>query len=197
LRSEIVPEAYLCTLQQQRNGSFVYVRTEGNPDGALRAIRTAIQDLGPGLPIFNLKTLNRQVDESLVTERMIATLSTVFAILATVLAIVGLYGVTAYTVARRSREIGIRMALGAQSGDVVGLVMHEVLVLVLAGVIVGLPCAAALSRIARTQLYGVSPNDFLSMALPALLLAAVALIAAYVPARRAVRCDPVRILRME
>jgi predicted permease len=173
LRSEVVPEAYLCTLQQQRNGSFVYVRTEGNPDGALRAIRTAIQDLGPGLPIFNLKTLNRQVDESLVTERMIATLSTVFAILATVLAIVGLYGVTAYTVARRSREIGIRMALGAQSGDVVGLVMHEVLVLVLAGVIVGLPCAAALSRIARTQLYGVSPNDFLSMALPALLLAAV------------------------
>jgi len=197
LRSEIVPEAYLCTLQQQRNGSFVYVRTEGNPDGALRAIRTAIQDLGPGLPIFNLKTLNRQVDESLVTERMIATLSTVFAILATVLAIVGLYGVTAYTVARRSREIGIRMALGAQSGDVVGLVMHEVLVLVLAGVIVGLPCAAALSRIARTQLYGVSPNDFLSMALPALLLAAVALIAAYLPARSAVRCDPVRILRME
>ena len=197
LRSEIVPEAYLCTLQQQRNGSFVYVRTEGNPDGALRAIRTAIQDLGPGLPIFNLKTLNRQVDESLVTERMIATLSTVFAILATVLAIVGLYGVTAYTVARRSREIGIRMALGAQSGDVVGLVMHEVLVLVLAGVIVGLPCAAALSRIARTQLYGVSPNDLLSMALPALLLTAVALIAAYVPARRAVRCDPVRILRME
>jgi ABC-type antimicrobial peptide transport system permease subunit len=144
-----------------------------------------------------VKTLNRQVDESLVTERMIATLSAVFAILATVLAIVGLYGVTAYTVARRSREIGIRMALGAQGRNVVGLVMHEMLVLVLAGVIVGLPCAAALSRIARTLLYGVSPNDFLSVALATLLLTAVALIATYLPARRAVRYDPVRILRME
>jgi predicted permease len=197
LRSEVVPEVYLCTLQQQRNGSVVYVRTEGNPDGAQRAIRSAVQELGPGLPIFELKTLDRQVDESLVTERMIATLSTVFGILATALAILGLYGVTAYTVARRSREIGIRMALGAQGGTVVGLVMREMLVLVLTGVIVGLPCAAALSRIARTQLYGVSPNDFLSMALATLLLTAVTLIAAYIPARRAVRCDPVRILRAE
>jgi predicted permease len=197
LRSEVVPEVYLCTLQQQRNGSFVYVRTEGNPDGAQRAIRSAVQELGPGLPIFNLKTLDRQVDESLVTERMIATLSTVFGVLATVLAILGLYGVTAYTVARRSREIGIRMALGAQGGAVVGLVMREMLVLVLAGIIVGLPCAASLSRIARTQLYGVEPNDFLSMSLATLLLTTVTLIAAYVPARRAVKCDPVRILRTE
>jgi ABC-type antimicrobial peptide transport system permease subunit len=128
---------------------------------------------------------------------MIATLSTVFGVLATVLAILGLYGVTAYTVARRSREIGIRMALGAQGGAVVGLVMREMLVLVLAGIIVGLPCAASLSRIARTQLYGVEPNDFLSMSLATLLLTTVTLIAAYVPARRAVKCDPVRILRTE
>jgi ABC-type antimicrobial peptide transport system permease subunit len=128
---------------------------------------------------------------------MIATLSTVFGILATILAIVGLYGVTAYTVARRSREIGIRIALGARGGDVVGLVMREVLVLVLAGVIIGLPCAAALSQIARTQLYGVEPADFFSMALATLLLATIALIAAYVPARRAARYDPVRVLRME
>ena len=197
LRSEVVPEVYLCTLQQAPNAQMVYVRTEGNPDGALRAIRSAVQELGPGLPIFNLKTLDRQVDESLVTERLIATLSTVFGILATVLAIVGLYGVTAYTVARRSREIGIRMALGARAGNVVGLVMREVLILVLAGVIVGLPCAAALNRIAGAQLYGVGPNDFLSMALATFLLTAVALIAAYAPARRAATYDPVRILRAE
>ena len=197
LRSEVVPEVYLCSLQQQPNAQFVYVRTEGNPDNALRAIRSAVQELGPGLPIFNLKTLDRQVDESLVTERMIASLSTVFGILATVLAVVGLYGVTAYTVSRRSREIGIRMALGAQSGNVIGLIMREVLILVLAGVIVGLPCAGALSRIAAAQLYGVEPNDLLSMALATVLLTAVALIAGYIPARRAARYDPVQVLKAE
>jgi predicted permease len=197
LRSEVVPEVYLCTFQQQPNAQMVYVRTQGNPDGALRAVRSAIQQLGPGLPILNLKTVDRQVDESLVTERMIATLSTVFGILATILAIVGLYGVTAYTVTRRSREIGIRMALGAHGGGVIRLVMREVLVLVLAGVIIGLPCAAALSRIAQAQLYGIEPTDFFSMALATLLLTTIALIAAYVPARRAARYDPVRVLRMD
>jgi predicted permease len=198
LRSEVVPEVYLCTLQQPPpNAQMVYVRTAGNPDGALRAIRAAVQELGPGLPILNLKTLDRQVDESLVTERMIATLSTVFGILATILAIVGLYGVTAYTVARRSREIGIRVALGAQGSDVVGLVLREVVVLVLAGVALGLPCAVALGRVARTQLYGIEPGDFQSMLVAALLLTTVALIAAYVPARRAASYDPVKVLRAE
>jgi predicted permease len=198
LRGEVTPEVYLCTLQQPvPNAQSVYVRTEGNPDGAMRAIRAAVQELGPGLPILNLKTVERQVDESLASDRMIATLSTVFGVLATVLAIVGLYGVTAYAVTRRSREIGIRMALGAQRGDVIGLVMREALILVLAGVAVGLPCAAALSRIAGTQLYGVAPNDWLSMTAATLLLTAVALIAAYLPARRAAKHDPVRVLRAE
>jgi ABC-type lipoprotein release transport system permease subunit len=198
LRSEVVPEVYLCTLQQPvPNAQTVYVRTEGNPDGALRAIRSAVQELGPGLPILNPKTLERQVDESLASDRMIATLAAVFGVLATILAVVGLYGVTAYTVTRRSREIGIRMALGAQRSSVVGLVMREVLVLVLAGVAVGLPCAAALSRIAGTQLYGVEPNDWASMTVATILLTAVALVAAYLPARRAARYDPVRVLRAE
>lgn len=128
---------------------------------------------------------------------MIATLSTIFGILATVLAILGLYGVTAYSVARRSREIGIRMAFGAQGGDVIGLLMKEVLGLVLTGIIFGLPCALTLSRIARAQLYDVDPNDFWSMALATVLLTGVSLIAAYIPARRAARSDPVRILRVE
>ena len=198
LRSEVVPEVYLGTLQQPPpNAQAIYVRTEANSDGALRAIRSAVQELGPGLPILNLKTLDRQVDESLVSERMIATLSTVFGVLATILAILGLYGVTAYTVTRRSREIGIRMALGARRGNVVALVIREALVLVLTGVIVGLPCAAALSRIAGTQLYGVEPNDWVSMTLATSLLTAVALIAAYLPARSAARYDPARVLRME
>ena len=198
LRSEVVAEVYLCTLQQPPpNAQVVYVRTERNPDGAIRMIRSAVQDLGPGLPIFNMKTLGRQVDESLVTERMIAMLSTVFGILATILAVLGLYGVTAYAVTRRSREIGIRMALGAPQGNVVRLVMREVLILVIAGVILGLPCSVALSRIAGAQLYSISPADFLSMASATLLLTSVALIAAYIPARHAARYDPVRVLRAE
>ena len=198
LRSEVAPEVYLCTLQQPApNAQTVYVRTVGNPDGALRAIRSAVQELGPGLPILNLKTLERQVDESLASDRMIATLAAVFGVLATILAVVGLYGVTAYTVTRRSREIGIRMALGAQRSSVVGLVMREVLVLVLAGVAVGLPSAAALSHIAGTQLYDVGPNDWASMTVATILLTAVALVAAYLPARRAARYDPVRVLRAE
>ncbi len=150
---------------------------------------------GPSAPRF--RGLERQVDESLASERMIATLSTVFGVLATVLAIIGLYGVTAYTVTRRSREIGIRMALGAQRGSVVGLVMREVLVIVLAGVAVGLPCAVAGTRIAGTELYGVQPNDLPTMMVATILLTSVALVAAYLPARRAARYDPVRVLRAE
>lgn len=198
LRSEVVPEVYLCSLQQPPpNAQFVFVRTAGNPEGAMNAIRSTVQALGPGLPIFNMKTVDHQVDESLVTERMIATLSTAFGILATILAIVGLYGVTAFSVTRRAREIGIRMALGAPRASVVGLVLREVLLLVIAGVILGLPCSAALSRIAGSQLYGVAPNDFLTMALATMLLTTVALTAAYIPARRAARYDPVRVLRVE
>jgi hypothetical protein len=103
LRSEVVPEVYLCTLQQPPpNAHFIYVRTESNPDGVLREIRSAVQELGPGLPLFNVKTIERQVDESLVTERMITAFSIIFGMLATILAVVGLYGVTAYAVTRRS-----------------------------------------------------------------------------------------------
>ena len=198
LRSEIVPEVYLCSLQQPTpNAQFIYVRTEGSPDGVLKEIRAAVQELGPGLPIFNVKTIERQIDESLVTERMVATLSIVFGMLATVLAVVGLYGVTAYAVTRRWREIGIRMALGAGRGDVIALVIREVIVFVIAGALTGLLCSTVLSRIVRTQLYGIEPTDRLSMAIPAVLLLGVSLAAAYFPARRAAKYDPVRVLRVE
>ena len=128
---------------------------------------------------------------------MIATLSSVFGALATVLAIVGLYGVMAYMVTRRSREIGIRMALGAQSGNVVWLVMREVVTLVAVGIAIGAPVAWALGKVVQAQLYGVQPHDPASIALPALLLATVALLAGYIPARRAAGYDPVRVLRYE
>ena len=144
-----------------------------------------------------MKTLTRQLDESLVTERMVAALSSVFGMLATVLAIIGLYGVMAYMVTRRSREIGIRMALGAMRGNVVWLVMREVLVLVGIGVAVGLPAAFGLTRLVESRLYGVKADDPAAMALATVVLAAVAIAAGYIPARRAAGFDPVRVLRYE
>jgi predicted permease len=197
LRDEIPPEAYLCSYQWSLFGNEVYVRTDRDPANALSAIRAAVREIEPAIPVTFLMTFENQLEDSLVTERMIATLSAVFGALATVLAIIGLYGVMAYMVTRRSREIGIRMALGARAGNVVWLVMREVLVLVGVGVAAGVPAALALSRLVQAQLYGVQPNDPASMSLSTLLLAAVALLAGYVPARRAAGYDPVRVLRYE
>jgi predicted permease len=197
LRDEIPPEAYLCSYQWSLYGKEVYVRTERDPDNAFAAIRAAVREIEPSIPITYMMTLERQLEESLVTERMIAALSAVFGTLATLLAIIGLYGVMAYMVTRRSREIGIRMALGARAGNVVWLVMREVLLLVSAGVLAGVPAALALSRLVRAQLYGVEPSDPRSILLSTLLLAGVALLAGYIPARRAAGYDPVRVLRYE
>jgi predicted permease len=197
LRDEIPAEAYLCSYQWQLFGHEVYVRTDRDPENSFAAIRAAVQEIEPAIPLTYMMTLERQLEESLVTERMIAALSTVFGILATVLAIIGLYGVMAYMVTRRSREIGIRMALGARAGNVVWLVMREVLLLVGAGVAAGVPAALALSRLVQAQLYGVQSSDPAAIALATLLLAGVALLAGYVPARRAAGYDPVRVLRYE
>jgi predicted permease len=197
LRDEIPLEVYICFAQWQPGGMTTYARTNRDPETAFGAIRAAVRDLEPNLPIINMKTLERQLDESLVAERMIATLSTVFGFLATALAILGLYGVMAYMVTRRSREIGIRMALGAAANKVVWLVMREVLILVAAGIGAGLPLAWGLTRLIQAQLYGIEPNDPLSIVSATLLLAAVALLAGYIPARRAAGYDPVRVLRYE
>src|SRR5207247_3822499 len=147
--------------------------------------------------IYNLRTLDHQSDQSLLNDRLIATLSTAFGMIATLLAVIGLYGVMAYTVARRTREIGVRMALGAVPGDVVWLVMREVAALVGTGITLGLVAAWGLSRAVSSQLYGVAATDPLTIAGAAGALAAVALVAGYVPARRATRVNPVLALRYE
>jgi ABC-type antimicrobial peptide transport system permease subunit len=144
-----------------------------------------------------MRTLEQQVDISLVTERMLASLSTMFGCLATLLAAIGLYGVMAYTVARRTREIGIRMALGASRGSVVWLVLREVLLLAGIGVAAGAPAAWASTRLVETQLFGIKPADPMTMLLAAIGIAAVALFSGYLPARRATAIDPMRALRWE
>jgi len=144
-----------------------------------------------------MKTLERQLDETLSTERLIAALSAAFGVLATVLAALGLYGVMAFVVARRTKEIGLRMALGAPQGGVIWMVMRETLALVAVGLAIGIPSALALTKYVSTQLFGVKPWDIGAGAAALIILAAVAVGAGYLPARRASAIDPIQALRYE
>jgi predicted permease len=181
----------------QSVGTAFYVRAHTDAAGLMATLRRKVLELDPTMPIFEMKTLEGQLDETLGTERLSATLSAAFGVLATLLAAVGLYGVMALTVARRTREIGLRMALGAPEGTVVWTVVKEALGLLAVGLVMGVPCAYALSRCVSSQLYGVVPADLSTAALAAGTLAAVAAGAALVPARRASRIDPIQALRHE
>jgi predicted permease len=175
-----------------------YLRSSAAAAPALPALaREAVQRVDRGLPVFAMTTLATTVDESLAVERMLALLSTLFGALATTLAAVGLYGLMSYTVARRTREIGIRIALGAARPDVLGLVLRDVALLTAIGIAVGLPGAYAIGRAAESRLFGLSPLDPWSLALAASLLASVSLAAGYLPARRAAATQPLLALRTE
>jgi len=174
-----------------------YVRAAQDSGSTAAAIRQAVQRLDPNLPIFDLKTMEVQVDESLFVERMVAMLSVAFGALATLLAAIGLYGVMSYAVTRRTREIGIRMALGAERGAVMWLVLKEVAIMTAAGITGGLVVALWLTRQVQSQLFGLAPNDPATLAAASILLALVAIAAGYVPARRATTIDPLVSLRSE
>ncbi len=160
-------------------------------------IRQTVRSADAGVPVHQMQTLERTVDDALFNERMLALLSAAFGLLATILAAVGLYGVMSYIVSRRTREIGIRMALGAERGAVIGMVLKEVALLTLVGIVLGIPAALSLSRLVRSQLFGISPADPLTICAAAMTLALVSLFAGYIPARRASRVQPVLALRSE
>ena len=198
LRDEIPPQAYLPYLANTHVGGMtVYVRTTLDPRQLTSAVRARVHALDPNIPLYELRTTEEQIDLSLRNERLIASLSSVFGLLATLLAVIGLYGVMAYTVARRTREIGIRMALGAIQGNVIWLVMKEVFLVIAAGVAIALPTAIALSTIVRSQLYGLAPHDPATLALSTIVLVTVASLAGFIPALRASRIDPTNALRYE
>jgi predicted permease len=198
MREEIPAEVFLPYQQVDFIiGMTAYARTAQDPSLIFSAIRSRVRDLDPNLPVYQMVTLEKQMEDSLVTERLVATLSAAFGFLATALAAIGLYGVMAYSVARRTREIGIRMAVGAAARDVVWLVMREVLVLLGIGIVVAIPAALLVTRYVRAQLYGIQPTDPLSIILATLGIAGVAVLAGYLPARRATRVDPMNALRYE
>ncbi len=182
--------------EQQRAMSF-YVRTTGEPEPLVSTIRATVARLDPGLPVRNVTTMTGQIESNLRPERLLASLTSTFAGLAALLAAMGLYGVLAYNVARRTSEIGIRMALGATSGNVRGLVVRDGALMILVGTATGLAAAAGVARLIQDVLFELTPWDPIVYGTAAGTLAVVALFAAYVPARRATEIDPIAALRCE
>ena len=198
MRAPIPRQVYFPYLQNKwADQMTAYVRTDLGPAQMFPVLRAAVHKLDANLPVYLMKTEERQRDDSMSVEKLAASLATVFGVLATVLAAIGLYGVMAFLVARRTREIGIRVALGAVTGNIVWLVLREVLLLVGIGVLIGLPAALALAGVLGSQLYNIAPTDPLTITLATLGIVATAAVAACIPARRATRVDPVTALRYE
>jgi predicted permease len=194
LRRDIQPMIYA---PQSGGGAAFELRTAADPQAILPAIRAAVAQVNTNLPLFDVKTESQQIDRLLFQERLVARLSGFFGLLALVLACVGLYGLLSYEVSRRTREIGVRMALGAQPASVLNLVLRQGVVLAIVGAVVGIGAALVLTRYLASMLYDVHANDPLTMIGVAVLLTLVALAACYVPARRAMRVDPMVALRYQ
>jgi predicted permease len=198
LRKAVPPSVYIPYKQaEDREGMGFEVRTTSAPEGAVAAIQEAVQSIDNNLPLFGVRTQVEQINRSLVQERLFATLSSFFGLLALLLACIGLYGILSYGVVRRTGEIGIRMALGAQPGKVRWMVMRETLLMVLIGVVIGLSVAVASTRVVSSMLFGLTPIDPGTIAGATLLLIGVAALAGYLPARRASQVDPIVALRYE
>ncbi|HWK09791.1 MAG TPA: FtsX-like permease family protein, partial [Vicinamibacterales bacterium] len=179
------------------NSAVFYARAQTSSTSAFTAIRQDVAQLDPGIPVYDTKTVEAQLDETLLSDRLVAMLSAGFGALATLLAAIGLYGVMAFVVARRRKELGIRLALGAQPGFVIWLVMREVLLLLTIGLVIGIPSAMALGRYVSNQLYQMKGSDPAIALWTVVFLAAVSAAAGLIPAQRASRIDPILALRTE
>jgi len=192
------PYAYIPYAQDNDLGELTfYLRADGDPALLAASLRAEVRRLDPRLPVFDLHTLSEQVRDSLATQRVLTILSAAFGILAALLAAIGIYGVLAFAVAERRREIGVRVALGAPPAAVRKLVFHEVFRFLVIGAAIGLPAAYALSRAVESILFGVKAGDVRIFIAGLAVLAAVALAAGYPPARRAAATNPMEALRSE
>jgi putative ABC transport system permease protein len=197
LDGEVRPTVYIAHRQFSIPLMTFVARTEGNPELLVSGVSAAVHGIDPELPLADVRTMDAVVDRTLTRRRIVAVLLSVFAIMALALAAVGVYGVMAYSVAQRTQEIGVRMALGATADSVFGLVMSDALRLVGIGVAAGLVCAAGLTRLLSTLLYQTEPLDPATFVVTAVLLTAVATLASFIPARRGTRIAPVQALRAE
>ncbi len=198
LRMDPPPQFFLPYVQQPHAGTLVYqVRTRMQPSALFPALRSAVQAVDRDLPIIDYRTQREQINATMQIERAFAALTAGFGVLALALACVGIYGIMAYSVAQRTNEIGIRLALGAQPGQVRSMILRESTWLSVAGILVGVGAALGLTRLVKSMLYGVTPNDPVSLAAGVALLLAVALAATWIPARRAAGVQPMEALRHE
>ncbi len=180
-----------------KNSAAFYMRTQAPSAGTYSLVRNEVKQLDAAMPVYEMKTVEGQLDETLLTDRLIAMLSAGFGLVATLLASIGLYGVMAFVVAQRKKELGIRLALGAQPGFVIWLVMREVLLLLSIGLAVGIPAAMGLGQYVAAQLYGIQARDPFIATSTVLLLTMVSAAAGLIPAQRASRTDPMLALRQE
>ena len=198
LRENLRRHFYLPATQEERLTNLtLHVKTTSQPNVVAEQLRAQLKAMDPHLPLYNIKTLATEIDESLIQERLVTWLTAAFGTLATLLTALGLYGVLTFSVARRTREIGIRVALGAQRRDVFRLVIVRGVILVGVGVALGVAASFALSRFLRALLFGVAPNNVATLASVSAGLIVVALLACYLPARRATKVDPLVALRYE
>jgi ABC-type antimicrobial peptide transport system permease subunit len=200
LKDKVTPVAYVLYSQNRRQSlnSMVYeLRAAGDPLALAAGVRRLVRETDARIPISSIRTQESAIDQTIGQERTFATLCACFAVLAALIAFVGLYGMMAYSVARRTNEIGIRMALGAERRRLMWMVLREVLVMALLGLAVGLPAALATTRFVQSFLFEMKPNDPLALTAATLTLLAAAVLAGYGPAWRASRVDPWTALRDE
>ena len=191
-------QAYFSIFEgQDTTGGTFYLKVRGTPESAISSIRNLVHNADPALPISYFRTLDEEVNRSLNTERMLAVLSGGFGTLALLLSLVGLYGVMSFVVTQRTREIGIRLALGATRGSAVWLVLRDALAMILAGTAIALVCVRGLGQLVESQLFGVTATDPFTIASVTILLASAALGAALIPAYRAATVNPTEALRFE
>jgi predicted permease len=198
LRDDAPPQFFLPYKQQTEVGGLTYaIRTRMEPAALVPALRQVVQKADRDLPMVDIRTQQEQIDSTMQVERILASLTTGFGVLALALACVGIYGVMAYSVANRRNEIGIRLALGAQPGQVRGMILRESTWLAVAGIVVGVGGALGLTQLVKSMLYGIQPYDPLTLSAGVLLLLGVALAASWIPARRAAGVEPMEALRHE
>lgn len=193
-RSDVVPMMFL---PQVSNSAYFELRSAANPTALVKTVRDIVSRVADNLPLTHVRTQTEQIGEMLSRERLMSRFSSFYGAVALLLACIGLYGLLSYEVARRTREIGIRLALGAQPRDLLRLVVGQGILLVVVGTAIGIAAAMGVMRFMSAMLYGIHANDPATFAAVAMLLTLVALFACFIPARRAMRVDPMVALRYE